>query len=478
MSIEESLQFRFKRFINSLKANIFESDSESISPAYQRAVESHIVTAQELWEDVARIGLHNVATSTDTIDDLPTSTLELLRLPYVLGDLWSRVQGSDTKDDNEDDDPTAPAARKRRLQRQNAPASSSSSSALSDRFASITRAEALTKSQKWFEVLMRMVVDLELMQAKDIEIHLGNIFEHGVLGDQNDDNDTAGANRQMNSAMASRTAKIQLSQHQRDISKMISETENEMAFRKAKAARMRRIVQEDRDNNSHSSDSDEDNGEGGVLRVDAETGRGRDFSSRKRGKESNVENEDGEDDADEELRRTVAILYLKWCTGEAIQNIIMSRRELEMVSKLTPEQRKRIADEYQQNIELWAARGNSAGKQTYTILPGGLIAPGDAPMHSSTFGTNATNFREQVRAELMVDRNRPTMTLEEYAQMEMAGIAQQQQRANDNAKAQAEEDLRLGEDGIEERERKKQADWDDWRDAHPAYGITNKGNYS
>lgn len=522
MSAEESLHHSFKRFIASYKSAILDSDCDSaVDPRYQRAVAAHIATAEGLWELVARVGLHNVATSTDTIDDLPTATLELLRLPFLLGDLWSRVQGREDADeaarngDDDDDDPTSPAARRRRqqqLQQKNGGGGSSSaatggSSSSTDNRANgysvATRAEALVRSQRWLEVLLRMAVDLELLQAKDIEIHLGNVFEEGVLrryggdGDDSGDGVPTSSTRVMNHTMASRTAKIQLAQHQRDMGRLLRQAEGEMAFRRAKAARMRRLAREDNDDNNSraSSDSDNDNGEEKsirkALKVDTETGRERDFAAsggrsatgrlcgvlEVGGANDGVDDED-EDEANEETRRMLAVLYLKWCTGEAIQNVIMSNRELEMVTRLTPAARRAIAAEYQEQMARWAERANSDGRNTYTILPGGLIAPGHAPMHSTTFGTNHVDYREQVRAELMVDRNRPTMTLEEYAQMEMAGIAEQQARADAMGRERAEEDERLGEDGIEERERQKLASQDDWRDDHPAYGITNKGNYS
>lgn len=119
---------------------------------------------------------------------------------------------------------------------------------------------------------------------------------------------------------------------------------------------------------------------------------------------------------------------------------------------------------------MWKGRKNP-GRQTYTILPGGYISPG-APLSENL------NYREIVKAELFMDRNQPTMSLEEFSQNEMADVQRQMEQQQFQQQQQEEEDSRMNPEELEDRDRQRQMAKDEFRDLCPVEGITNKGNYS
>lgn len=43
---------------------------------------------------------------------------------------------------------------------------------------------------------------------------------------------------------------------------------------------------------------------------------------------------------------------------------------------------------------------------------------------------------------------------------------------------EAEEEARIGPDGVEERQRQKDSQWANWKDDHPTFGPSSKGNYA
>jgi hypothetical protein len=229
-----------------------------------------------------------------------------------------------------------------------------------------------------------------------------------------------------------RTSRVARSREKAELHQKLSETDSGLAYETAKRRRLRELMAEDGD------DKEEAGG------------------------------------CDEELFRARETLYLRWCTLDAMAQLDVSSREMDMIGRLDEAQKRLIVQNYQAGIQHFRERKNDTGRHSYTILPGGLITPGILPPN----GQQMQTFREQVRAEVFLERNRPTMTLEEFAQQEMAEIQRQMDAQAAGEAAQKAEDDRLGTDGIEERERVKQSQWDDWRDANPPIGITTKGNYS
>ena len=73
------------------------------------------------------------------------------------------------------------------------------------------------------------------------------------------------------------------------------------------------------------------------------------------------------------------------------------------------------------------------------------------------------------------DHAQPTMTLEELGDMEYRRLMEKQEEQRERDFAKKQEDMRLGADGVEERERQRVADWDNWKDTHEK-GVGNKGN--
>lgn len=227
------------------------------------------------------------------------------------------------------------------------------------------------------------------------------------------------------------------------------------------------------------------------------------------------EDDDGDALLDEdsemaEIRRERAIARLRWGCYELGYTQEGSERELKMLSGLDLQARARISKDYQERLEELKRGEATQARQTYTILPDGQMmlgtlanpqavpvravqaagggpvgfapptASSSAPPPPLSHAEMASRgvYAQQVRESIMVDRNPPTKTLQEFAEEEMAFAMQQQAQERAAREAQAEEDERLGPDGVEERERVKELKWDDWKEDNPRFGKTSKGNYS
>lgn len=294
----------------------------------------------------------------------------------------------------------------------------------------IPREKLIDFARAYFAKFLALMVNLELLTEKEVEM--------GVAPNP-----------------SNRTARIELSRAQSALRAQIEKFDSRIGFLRARTARMRRLEREE-------SRADDD----GDAPRKSNVGDGNDDGS-----DSDGEGDGADEGCEiEELLRERALAHLKWCIGDTFSQSQSAAREAEMLALIPPERRAEIAAEYQEGIKLMQARGNDVGRSTYVILPGGQIA--------TTEGDGRTLLRQRVKEEAFINRIQPTMTLEEFAQQEMAFVMEQEQRQREGQQAQAEEDERLGPEGVEERERQKQAAWDDWRDNNPPIGITAKGNYS
>lgn len=182
-----------------------------------------------------------------------------------------------------------------------------------------------------------------------------------------------------------------------------------------------------------------------------------------------------------ELRRECALARLRFGFYEGCYQQDLSAREWQMLASIAPNTRAEISAHYQETLAAIKRGEMFADRKTYTILPDGkmmlgtLTKPQPVPLGSLPTGGI---FAQQVRDELMIDRNPPTQTLQEFAEGEIAKAMDQQRAEAEMKAAQAEEDARLGEEGVEERARVKAADWDNWKDDNPRYGLSTKGNYA
>lgn len=289
------------------------------------------------------------------------------------------------------------------------------------------RAHALAVSLHYYDAFLKLMVQLGLVSERDAEV--------GVRFNPND-----------------RTKKIENSRKLAELTKQVEDVDHRIAFTLARSKRMRQLC-------SDEGDSYEEHG--GV---------------------------------EEELLRERAVLRLKWGVQEAFRQCQMSSRELEMLESLSDDQRRSVVNEYQQRLkDAESSGGAGVGRETYTILPGGQIVTGTLHQQRRLAGevgcmvggsasaplcTTSATFREQVKNEVFMERNRPTMTLAEFAQMEMAEIDRQMRQQAENAQQAQEEEERLGPEGIEERQRQYDSRWSDWKDDNPPIGISTKGNYS
>jgi hypothetical protein len=248
---------------------------------------------------------------------------------------------------------------------------------------------------------------------------------------------------------SNRMLKISLGQRQKELSTQLSQLHAKLGYTRAKSKRLKELMA--------ASGDEEGDGSSGAVDVSSE---------------------------EEDMLRKYAITKLQWCLGNAFQTIQISQQEMEVLMNLSDSAKLQASRAYQEGIAAAQRGENPTGRHTYTILPGGMIMPGslsgnqNAPMKLDTITSLNTTDRLAIRDEAFIERNRPTMTLQEFAEMEMEKMAQDAARTAERQREQAEEDARLGEEGIEERQRKKDSAWDDWKDDHPPIGITTKGNYS
>jgi hypothetical protein len=460
----------FTSLCDDYTTNILNTALASTDPTLNATIRRLIVELEQFWRQLGTVGAFSL---NDELDDYSTTALEMLWTPYIIADLYQRIQGparqtstvtagngnhgaSAAEPDQERTEERmrgedASRSYEQRLtcggeQRQSAEEAArlTSHGLQQEGLRSLTRQEALARSHAWLKVFFEWMENVELVEEKTLDTF--SVYRP----DQ-------------------RTQRVELSRTITSLKAAWKAEEDKVGYLRVKRRRMRELMDED--------------GEA-------------------------AEEAGGEE---EEALRERALARLRWAIYEGCHQLQISSRELSMLEALNPEQRAAISKEYQATMDAVRRGELSLGRHTYTILPGGMMTAGtiDQPQQvrasdivhsggttqaihttgaavgasSTTFMAlgNASNqqlYRQQVRSELMLDRNAPTMTLQEFAAMEMADIQRQMDEAQARQQQQAEEDARLGPDGVEERQRKKDSAWDDWKDDHPAYGITDKGNYS
>lgn len=408
-----SIKQRFENLVRIYERDINQTTLDSTSSEFQNALVSLIEDCQGVWKELQSAGLFSLVS--DTLADLDTFTLRALVVPYMLGDLWQKVQTP-----------------------KNGAFASSSVAGVIPAAGSThpSRNEALERSSKCFKEFLTIATDLGLVTEKEVELY---------------DNMVA----------LSRDARIGLFNKQKELKNRMSQLDLEVHRRTLEQRRRDRIRELER------TAGDLDDDDGVMLAHKLEHGEANSADQAHHDDEDNDER--GDDFSD--LKRDKALVQLEWCVGDAFQQMGMSKREADIIGGLSDQAKTRIAKDYQANMELWRERKNDGGRGTYTILPGGFISPG-------TLGLDGINYREFVKSELFVDRNQPTMSLEEFSQLEMAEVQRQMEAQQWQQSQEEEANSRLNPEELEDKERQRQMAKDDWRDECPVEGITNKGNYS
>ncbi|CUG87575.1 Hypothetical protein, putative [Bodo saltans] len=388
---------------------------DSTSTEFQSKLVKLLADLASMWHRLEAAGALSI---NDELEDLTTNTIEMLMTPFVVADLHQR-----RLDAVEDEDEGAANGSTM------APSSSSSSTSPAvPESLNRKRAKALTVSLFYFESFLKLMIQVGITTDKDCEINC-------------------------RFSPADRMRRVENHRTMTELRQQLKEAEDRVRYAAAKSKRMRLLCE---------ADGDEYEERGGE---------------------------------EEEMLRDRAVKRLRWAVLFTFQQVQMTSRELQMLETLTDEQRREAVHEYQRNVEEAKRSGGlGVGRDTYTILPGGVVMTGAPQIQRramSQLGGNNSNtaaaiaaatagmtYREQVRGEVYMDRNRPTMTLEEFAAMEMQEIQRQMDAQADAAARQQEEDERLGPDGIEERQRQYDMYWSNWKDENPAIGISTKGNYT
>lgn len=395
MSADDSgtLKGRFAGLVHQYEEQIL----KGVDSGEQDVVARSLIPQFELlWHHMAAMG---VVSSNDELDDFSTTSLELLWIPYIVADLYQRVQGLL---------PTLGATTS---------SSQTTSAPTLTTTTSMSREEALASSHRWYEIFFQWALDCGLVDERTLETY--RTFRA--------DN---------------RTQRIELSRKRRELEEEMRRYGEQVQYLLARRKRMQALLKENGDE---------------------------------------LEDANGEE---EEALRNRALARLRWSVYESCHQLQLSTRELEMLQALSPEKRQAISNMHQETIEAVRRGEKSLGRHTYTILPGGLVTPG-GPIPATQFGSvamsaiaNQQAFRQKVVDELMIDRNTPTMTLQEFAETEMADVQRRMDASAAAKRQQEEDDERLGPDGVEERQRQRDARMADWKDDHPPNGLTAKGNYA
>lgn len=181
-----------------------------------------------------------------------------------------------------------------------------------------------------------------------------------------------------------------------------------------------------------------------------------DLIKRRKLRATHVEDIDEDPDSEETLRAlNISTVHMR-CLQTASSSLYV-QQELSMLRALSPEQRLAAVKDYRENLE----------KMKQPPPPGQGI-----PL--TTIGVD----RLQIKDTAFMNRNKPTMTLEEFAQLEMAQMRENQTRqdvreARDKARWES-----LTEEEQVDAKQYHDRDWADWKDDHPPIGKTTKGNYS
>lgn len=404
------------------------------STTYQQAVADAATALLQLWRHCEKDG---VFSKNESINEWSTTALELFTVPYLLGQATERqlfVPSSPEKEKQVAEKPTSSPEAMESFMMQ--------------------RKRALTISNQFYKKFLDLCAEVELINERELEKALS----------AND-----------------RTTRVQRHSQKKELTAQIQESKKALEFARKRGQRVKRILNDDDAENLDAANSTE-----AKPTLSAAT-------------------EDGSEDVCEDEHRTILLLEIRLSILETYDTLQMANKELEMFGAMTAQERIDAVQLYQ--AKLLEPPNKTASNVTYIAssrYPGapGVPDPVDLSGFSSPHGgallqepSGGANYRilncghtagmipdptvrNRVRVEAFQNRNLPTQTLEEFAEGEMAFMAEQQRLTEEMQRQRALEDERIGADGVEERERKEQAAKDDWRDDHPKFGITNKGNYS
>lgn len=74
---------------------------------------------------------------------------------------------------------------------------------------------------------------------------------------------------------------------------------------------------------------------------------------------------------------------------------------------------------------------------------------------------------ENIRSEVFKNRNPTTMTMEEFAEMQMKHMHEHQEKAELHEHKKKMEDDDIDKDSVADKQTMKDREWDDWKDDHP-----------
>ena len=339
-----------------------------------------------------------------------------------------------------------------------------------------------------------------------------------------------------------RQARVQRHRQTKELREQISALDKTIAFGKAKARRMKRIVAADGDIEDGAGDTvvDATAGDfnvmgtaGGTSRLDAPSAPNAASGAASASAPAPAvldatagdADDDGAEDEFEDQIRERHVLEAKLCVLESFDSLQMAQQELQMLGALSDTEKAAAVEAYQAQ----RSAPRDASQIRNVVITGSDRIPAELPRvgmqqsdaalaesDAASLGLTGTaaaqhatqlltpvggaNYRVlqcghtagvaptgvavdpmqrvDVRAQAFQNRNMPTQSLEEFAEGEMAFMKDQQRLELEGKMKLAEEEVLLGKEGVEERDRQAQAAKDDWRDDHPKYGITNKGNYT
>lgn len=456
---------------------------DSTDPVYQAQLRTCTADFLRLWQHIRDEGIFS---QNEELSDLTTFALEILPVPFYLGSLIQRRNDSGAAYVAASNSAAAGDFSSNSQQQQRG---GSAPSVDQIRSVTDTRRSVLTVSNDFLMRFFLTLVDLKLLDERQVAVKTVS---------QADSLD--------------RTAKVNAFRERKELTDRRDQLDNTITMNKLRAARIRRL------------EGDEEDDDPSGKRVATRSQRRRTEEAAAADDARDEDDDDGFDDENEELLRERHQLQVKLCAVEGFAIFQMNSRELQLLGSMSEQQKRTAIEAYQlellstaTSLSSGASAGNPAsaaylnarslfdgsssasasnalslyrfdhdngcwvappgaavsggstggGPANYTILPGGHVIP-----------MGVSSLRQAAYTEAFIQRNMPTQTLAEFAEGEIAKMQAGQLQAAAAQQQQKDEDERLGEDGIEERERQKQTKWDDWKDNNPVQGISKRGNLS
>lgn len=468
-------------------------NSSPMEPDYQQKVALGVSLFLRLWSHVVNEGVFRRG---ESLREMSDTALELITVPFFLGTLCERRQNTaasaqDSRSKNSNDGNN---------EGQKRGGEGEGDDDIAQRIGRAgSRLQSLLACNDFLFKFLKLCVEINLCSERDVAV------------------------KSMASGTMDRATRLEISKRRRELEDEHTRMDQQVRFARERARRNAKVIRADEEaerrkrvESGHCDGADDEDAEDEKQRIREEAGGGAGTgegaaaslvapqSLSELVSDEAVEALLEDDDEYQSLKRQALVRFAEYAIYESYNLLQGNSREMEVLGSLSDEEKRRAVEDFQRGLLQGGSGGLSSSSassglfnraqregaaaaassslggdgrvqpanQNYTVLPGGQVVPFGSTTHVSA------NRRDEIRAEAFINRNCPTMSLEEFAEQEMAYMKEMQEKEAKGKMELEEENDRLGENGVEERERIKDARFNDWKDANPCVGLTSKGNYA